>query len=205
MLASIVATGPVRRRYGTHPAGEADERWFILCNLAVRRRTMTRFDDDLVCAEENALLTELHDAGERMLYDPRLRVFHERRGDLTGFVRQMYKYGRGRGQLMRRSPSTVRLPFLVPSALLAYLVLLPVLAGASAWLLVPAAVYVGALCAGAAKVAQSLGRASTWPMAVFLIAVVHVCYGAGVLRGVITPGAAIRGRRAGVRFAQRAG
>ena len=36
-LASILGSGPVRRRYGPHPAGPADERFFILCNLAVRR------------------------------------------------------------------------------------------------------------------------------------------------------------------------
>ena len=56
VLASMIASGPVRRRYGSHPPAEADERWFILCNLAVRRTVMRRFDDALVCAEENALL-----------------------------------------------------------------------------------------------------------------------------------------------------
>ena len=37
VLASLVGSGPVRRRYGAHPPRHADERFFILCNLAVRR------------------------------------------------------------------------------------------------------------------------------------------------------------------------
>ena len=70
-MASIVGSGPVRRRYGPHPAGPADERFFILCNLAVRRAAMVPFDPDLVCAEENAVLSEMSRSGVAMYYDPR--------------------------------------------------------------------------------------------------------------------------------------
>ena len=55
-LSSVMGAGPVSRRYGAHHAGPADERWFTLCNLAVRRKVMLPFLDELVCAEENALL-----------------------------------------------------------------------------------------------------------------------------------------------------
>jgi succinoglycan biosynthesis protein ExoA len=199
VLASMIASGPVRRRYGAHPAGEADERWFILCNLAVRRATMTQFDDDLVCAEENALLAELHDSGARMLYDPRLAVFHERRGDVTGFVRQMYKYGRGRGQLSRRTPSSLRPQFLAPSVVVVYLCMLPALALWTPWALVPAGAYLGAIAAGAAKVAVTLRRWSTWPTAAWMILAVHLCYGTGVLRGLLEPGPDVRRDLAGPR------
>ena len=122
VMASIVGAGPVRRRYGAHPAGPADERFFILCNLAVRREVMLPFDTELVCAEENALLHELRREAVPMHFDPSLVVFHERRATVVGFGRQMHKYGRGRGQLMVRRPSTVQPAFLAPSALLVYLV-----------------------------------------------------------------------------------
>jgi GT2 family glycosyltransferase len=56
VLASMVASGPVRRRYGTHPAGPADERFFTLCNLAVRRDLMVDFPADVTGGEENAVL-----------------------------------------------------------------------------------------------------------------------------------------------------
>ncbi len=186
VLASLVASGPVRRRYGRHPEGRADERWFILCNLAVRRTVMRRFDEELVCAEENALLSELHAVGVTMHYDPELSVFHERRSDLRGFVQQMHKYGRGRGQVIRRDGIHTHPAFLLPAGLVAYLAVAPLL-----WLLVgpialvPAGGYVAVVLGGAAKVASSMKRATDAPLAALLIVVVHGCYGTGVIRGLL--------------------
>jgi succinoglycan biosynthesis protein ExoA len=187
VLASLVASGPVRRRYGAHPAGSADERWFILCNLAIRRDVMRRFDDELVCAEENALLAELHQRGEQMHYDPELCVYHERRPTLGGFVRQMHKYGRGRGQVIRRSPGRVHPAFLLPSVLVLYLVLAPLLAIWSSWTLLVGAAYLGAVTLAAGKIAHTLRRPEAAPLAWALTALLHVCYGSGVLRGIASP------------------
>jgi glycosyltransferase involved in cell wall biosynthesis len=185
VLASAVASGPVRRRYGAHPEGEADERWFILCNLAVRRTAMVPFAPDLVCAEENAVLSELSERGFRMHYDPKLVVFHERRPSLRGFAQQMHKYGRGRGQLVRRDPSSVRLPFLVPTGLVAYLLALPLLVALwSPVAAVPLAIYLVAVLAGAAWIAKTLRRWRDLPLASVLIATVHLAYGTGVVSGV---------------------
>lgn len=188
VLASLIASGPVRRRYGAHPAATADERWFILCNMAVRRSVMRRFDEELVCAEENALLTALHDSGAPMYYDPKLAVYHERRPDLASFVRQMYKYGWGRGQLIRRSPRWSHPIYLLPSAVLLYLVAAPLLFLVQPVLAAGTVAYTVVVLAGAAKVAHTLRRISAAPLAALLIVVVHACYGSGVLRGILRPG-----------------
>lgn len=185
VLASIVASGPVRRRYGAHPAGPADERFFTLCNLAVRRRAMRPFAPDLVCAEENAVLSDMSRRGVRMRYDPSLVAYHERRPTLGGFARQMHKYGRGRGQLTRRVPTSVRPAHLVPSALLAYLLLVPLAAMALGPLVVlPALCYLAAVAAAAAWIARTVRRPLDVPLATLLMVVLHACYGAGVLRGL---------------------
>jgi cellulose synthase/poly-beta-1,6-N-acetylglucosamine synthase-like glycosyltransferase len=194
VLASMVGSGPVRRRYGRHTAGPADERFFTLCNLAVRRSVMPEFLPDQVCAEENAVLAHLHAQGLRMHYDPTLVAYHDRRPDWRGFARQMHKYGLGRGQLMARRPATVRLPYLAPSLMLAYLVAAVValvaagLAGAGArtfaLLLAPGALYVVALAAGAIRVALSLGSRRVVGLAFVMLAVLHACYGWGVVQGV---------------------
>jgi glycosyltransferase involved in cell wall biosynthesis len=186
VLASIVGSGPVRRRYGAHPAREADERWFILCNLAVRRRVMADFSHDLVCAEENGVLAELARDGVRMRYDPEMVAYHERRATLAGFGRQMFKYGRGRGQLLVRQPDTFRPTYLAPSALLAYVLSLPLLLAllgppAAA----PAAGYVACVGACSAWIARTLGRPRDVLLAAWLTVVLHACYGAGVVRGVV--------------------
>ena len=195
-LASLVGSGPVRRRYGAHPQGMADERYFTLCNLAIRRDVMVPFADDLVCAEENDVLEELRHRKVLMLYDPDLVAYHERRSTLGGFARQMFKYGRGRGQVSVRRPREIQLAFLIPTMLLGYLVTVPVLAvvfgpvalaGLVAYLLV--------VLAGAARIALTMRRPTELPLAFWLIVVMHVCYGSGLVRGLTS-------RRVGVARAQ---
>ena len=190
VLASLVATGPVRRRYGNHPPQLADERYFTLCNLAVRRADMPRFDPTLVCAEENAAMAEMHDRGLLMRYDPELVAYHERRGTYGSFCRQMFKYGKGRGQVLSDGAGPGALAHVAPSLLLAYVAASPALALALgiAWL-GPLAVYAALVAAGAAKVALTLRRPGAAPLAGALIVSLHACYGAGVPAGLL------RGRR----------
>lgn len=191
-LASFLGSGPVRRRYGAHPAGPADERFFILCNLAVRRRAMVPFAPDLVCAEENAVLSAMSRSGVAMHYDPRLVAYHHRRPTLRGFTRQMFKYGHGRGQLARREPRTLRPAYLAPSALLLYAVVAPVLAVAvHPAALAPLLAYALGVGISAAWIARTLGRWADLPLAALLTAVLHVGYGAGVLRGLLAPTAGV--------------
>lgn len=127
-----------------------------------------------------------------MRYDPRLVVYHERRDTYLGFAKQMEKYGRGRGQVMVRHPGSIRLPYLLPVALLVWLVSLPVLALVwSPWYLVTVGVYgLGLLAAGAAvALGMADRRATHWFKVAILGAAltftVHACYGVGVVRGVV--------------------
>jgi succinoglycan biosynthesis protein ExoA len=184
-LASAVGSGPVRRRYGAHPAAGADERFFILCNLAVRREVMLPFAPDLVCAEENHLLRALRRSGVRMHYDPELVCYHERRPTWRGFARQMHKYGRGRGQLTRLERVTLRPAFLLPSLLLTYLVALPaLLVGFGLVVLAPLAVYAAAIGAGAVAIALTRRRPADVALAALLLVTIHVAYGSGLVRGM---------------------
>lgn len=189
VLASLAGSGPVRRRYGSHHEGPADERWFILCNLAVRREAMLRFPEDLVCAEENAVLSTLREGGAEMHYNPKLVVFHERRATPWSFATQMTKYGRGRGELMARTPTTARVAYLAPAALLLYLLSLPVslaLVGLTA--LVPALLYAAFVLAGSVAIASTLRKVRAAAPAAALTVLLHVCYGAGLLRGLLLRG-----------------
>lgn len=185
-LASLLGSGPVRRRYGPHPAGPADERFFILCNLAVRRAAMVPFAPDLVCAEENAVLSEMSRSGVAMHYDPHLVAYHHRRPTARGFARQMFKYGHGRGQLTRREPRTLRPAYLVPSLTLLYALVAPVLAVVvHPAALLPLVAYTAGIAAEAAWIARTLERIRDLPLAAALLVVLHVSYGAGLLRGLL--------------------
>lgn len=184
VLGSLVAAGPVRRRYGRHPAELADERWFTLCNLAVRREVMVDFTEDLRCAEENAVLDQLRRNGVAMYYDPDLVAYHERRPRWRSFAGQMRTYGYGRGQLIRRKPRTARPALFAPSLVLAYCVLAGPLSLLSLLALVPLGVYALVVAAGAVKVGYSLRRPASAFLAAALILTVHACYGTGVLLGL---------------------
>lgn len=191
VLASIVVSGPVRRRYGAHPAGPADERFFTLCNLAVRREAMVGFPKDLVGAEENAVLSEMYRRGLPMHYDPELAAFHERRGTLRSFAAQMMKYGLGRGQLTRRSFRTLRVAYAVPSGFLLYCLAALMLAALQPLVLAPLALYAAAVAATALNITWGLrdrppGLLATLVTGGALILTVHFCYGIGFLRGLAT-------------------
>jgi GT2 family glycosyltransferase len=201
VLGTVVASGPVRRRYAVHPAGPTDEASLTLCNLLVRRSVAVPFSSDLVCAEENEAMRRMRHEGVRMRFEPDLGVYHERRGSIRSFAAQMRKYGVGRGQLLARDPGALRLWHLVPTLLLAYLCAVPLLlATAGMALIVPVAplvVYLLAVVAGATVIGFNtggfrpltrLGRRVV--LAAFLVFVVHAAYGYGVPRGLVTRRAA---------------
>ena len=147
---------------------------------------MVPFAPDLVCAEENAVLSEMSRSGVAMYYDPRLVAYHHRRPTLRGFARQMFKYGHGRGQLTRREPRTLRPAYLVPSLMLLYALVAPVLGVVfHPAALLPVAAYAAGMVAEAAWIARTLGRVRDLPLAAALLVVLHVGYGTGVLRGLL--------------------
>jgi len=147
---------------------------------------MRPFPEDIICAEENALLAALQHEGALMYYTPELIVFHARRASAASFASQMHKYGRGRGELLRRSPSTIRAAYLAPSALLLYLLALPLLVaeGQAMWLL-GAVLYGGFVAAGTGRICWTLRDAGGAALAGGLIVLLHLSYGAGVIRGAL--------------------
>jgi succinoglycan biosynthesis protein ExoA len=187
VLGSLAGSGPVRRRYTAHRSVPARERDLICCNLAVKREVMVPFSPSLAAAEENGLLSQLARSGVSMRYEPSLVVYHHRRPDLGSFTRQIHKYGFGRGQVLNRSPRSLSTPYLLPAGLLLYLALLPVLGWLSLWALVPLGVYLVWIGAGAFKVAVGYQRArpKAFATSFMLLPIIHLAYGAGVLRGLV--------------------
>lgn len=186
VLASLVASGPVRRRYGTHPAGPADERFFTLCNLAVRRAAMVEFPADISGGEENAVLLTLAERHLPMHYDPALRAYHRRRPTVAAFATQVCKYGRGRGEVIARRPGTGRPAHFAPTAWLAYLAAAPAAALLlSPMVLLPLALYLAAVAVTGVKVAAPLRSARAAVVASGLVLVVHAAYGTGLVAGLL--------------------
>lgn len=89
----------------------------ILCNLWIKRSVMedSLFLEELVCCEENDLIDRLGDQGVLAAYEPDLGLFHERRSDLPSLIRQVYRYGFGRGQLLRLGRAGRSFAYFLPS------------------------------------------------------------------------------------------
>lgn len=68
-----------------------------------------------------ACLKIVHELGRKIVYDPRVLVFHHRRDLFQGHLRQVKSYALHRGYFVKRFPKTSLKPsYFLPSLLLAY-------------------------------------------------------------------------------------
>jgi succinoglycan biosynthesis protein ExoA len=184
VLASPFGSARVAARYrSTGHLRLTDDRALILCNLAIRGRAIIGrrpvFESELVCNEENLLLGILERENRSMLHDPELIVYHARRGSLSGFARQIFKYGRGRWQNTLALPASLSPTFLLPSIFLGYLLLLPFLPFPAR--MIPLAAY-GVLLMTFAMYETFRARAMrAFPHFLVLFPICHLAYGAGLM------------------------
>lgn len=184
VLASPFGSARVSARYrSTGQLRSTDDRALILCNLAIRRRAIMGrnpvFGSDLVCNEENLLLGLLALEKRSMLHDPALIVYHNRRGTLGGFARQIFRYGRGRWQNMTALPASFSMVFLIPSFFLFYLLSIPFLP--ARWHLAPLALYGALLVTFAVVETFRTRRLRAFPRFLILFPACHLAYGAGLV------------------------
>ena len=185
-FASPFGGGGVRSRYmRVGKARRTDDSGLILCNLAFRRRIFLDkggFDERLYPNEENELMERIGDSGLAMVHDPDLAVMRSQRPTFRAFVRQMLNYGRGRGQQTRIS-GKVRWSAFAPALFLVYLAILPCFAGPVFSL--PLLAYIlltiiFAIQGGIASRNPLLGG-----MLLLVLPMLHLCYGAGIFRGLL--------------------
>jgi glycosyltransferase involved in cell wall biosynthesis len=84
-------------------------------NSAVRKRILDEvggFAADFAVAEDVMLDAKICEKGYKLVYDPRMIVWHHRRRTLSGFVKQLVGYGRGRVSAFRHYPRSLPLTYL---------------------------------------------------------------------------------------------
>ena len=125
-LASAFGSGAVNNRYRAYgePRTTTDKE-LILCNLAVRRSVfidLGGFNECLYPNEENEFLERVTSAGYTLLHVPAMFVFRSQRRTLKAFIRQMFSYGRGRGQ-QTLITSSYSVTSFIPLFFVAYLII----------------------------------------------------------------------------------
>lgn len=185
-LSSPFGSGAVRNRYRSHgETRETTDKELILCNLAVRRSIFVEcggFNECLYPNEENEFLERVASAGFRLLHNPLMSVYRSQRRTLKAFVRQMFAYGRGRGE-QTLITSSFSLTSFIPLFFAAYL-LVALLGIKYLFLLAPLVVYLCAALASSFLVVCRTRRS----FALFLFGIyplMHVVNGVGLLWGLL--------------------
>jgi hypothetical protein len=192
-LASPFGGGGVRNRYRRHGTlRETGDHELILCNLSISAaafREAGGFDRRLYPNEENELLVRLRRKGLKLFHDPELAVVRSQRPGFRAFFRQLFGYGRGRAQQILLGGGCGLSNF-VPSLFLLYLLALPVLDKPVYYL--PLLCYLGMTLLFAFSAGVRRGKAAPALLLPVVFPALHLCYGAGVIWGLISFGLAKR-------------
>jgi succinoglycan biosynthesis protein ExoA len=192
VLASRFATYFSAARYkSTGSTRYCSEEALILCNLFVKKEVLelNPFPNTFQCCEENWMLQNLKSKGLKLAYCPELVVWHERRTNILLFIKQVFRYGFGRGQILRRRPSGVRPTHLIPSMSLLYALNFLALAffiKLSVWSMIPFFTYfLFALIAATIELPTTKKALIGLIYRYGLFPVIHASYGWGLLVGLL--------------------
>ena len=141
------------------------------------------FDNDFrMVSEDPELNHRLTGAGHKIIYVPGAEIQHKMRPDIRGWWRNVYVYGRGRTQIIKKHPDHLRAKYLVPPLLVAALALIPlgfwhpVFFLPLAYVIAPLPI-AGVLCARAK-------RLDLWPLAYLILTGNPLAYGIGMIHGL---------------------
>lgn len=185
-LSSAFGSGAVCNRYRVYglPRTTTDKE-LILCNLAVRRSVFMElggFNEGLYPNEENEFLDRVQSAGYKLFHLPSMFIYRSQRKTLNAFVRQMFSYGRGRGQQSLVTSSYPVTSF-IPLFFLVYL-LLALMGIKYVLLLGPLMLYVLLSFASSLLILQKTGSISALFLPIIYL-IMHAVNGAGLLWGLV--------------------
>jgi succinoglycan biosynthesis protein ExoA len=185
-LSSAFGSGSVHNRYRAHgETRETTDKELILCNLAVRRSVfmdLNGFNECLYPNEENEFLERVTSAGYMLLHAPSMLVFRSQRRTLKAFIRQMFSYGRGRGQ-QTLITSSYSVSSFIPLFFVAYLVL-SLICIKYVLLLVPLVIYLSAALVASLCVLLRTGR--LFSLLLFgVYPLMHIVNGVGLMFGLL--------------------
>lgn len=129
VLASYLVSGPVKYRHEKAKRREIND--YPSCNLFVKKAAFLKaggFDTGFWPGEDTKLCLELSKEG-KLIYDPEVIVYHHRRKDFKGYLKQIFTYSVHRGFFAKKYPETSRkLSYFVPSLFLLGLIFGSILA-----------------------------------------------------------------------------
>ena len=185
-LSSAFGSGAVRNRYRAQgETRKATDKELILCNLAVRRSIFIElggFNESLYPNEENEFMERVALAGYSALHVPAMLVFRSQRRTLKAFVRQMFNYGRGRGE-QSLITSSYSVTIFIPLFFVIYLVI-ALICIKYVLLLVPLVIYLAVALLSSLNVLRRTGRLYSL-LLIGIYPLMHIVNGLGLFWGLI--------------------
>ncbi|MBU1078608.1 MAG: glycosyltransferase, partial [Spirochaetes bacterium] len=186
-LGSFIGSAFSRSRYTrTGEPRQSDESELILCNMAVNKKLflkMKGFNPKLYPNEENEFLNRIKKTGKPIFYHPELVVYRGHRKNLSAFIRQIFTYGRGRGEEVSIHPSDITLFPLISLGFNLYIISLLFISFRP--LFIPGLIYSFIIIMASLLKTYTSGRMTTLLLLPLLYFVIHTFYGTGFLFGLI--------------------
>jgi glycosyltransferase involved in cell wall biosynthesis len=184
-----IVSGHYRYRYVVDRMREVDD--FPSCNLIVRKETLEKiggFGTNFWPGEDTELCLQITKTlGQKIIYDPRVEVYHHRRPSLVRHIKQLANYGLHRGYFAKKFPQTsLRLAYFLPSAVSLWLLL----GWLTLWLPAPWAGWLWIVTTAGYLLLAAASSFSTNPVLFLLtfagIVASHLAYGLSFIRGLLT-------------------
>lgn len=182
---SLFCTGSSRSRYlQVGNVRETTEKEIILCNMAMRKDDFLLFggfNERLYPNEENELMEKVLISGKKIIYDPSAYVVRTPRKTIKAFIKQVFNYGRGRGEQTVFYPKSFNFFNFIPLLFLFYFIFAIIM---GSYYLFPIYIYFAVLIIDSLvkAIREKDLRVLFLPIASFLL---HIFYGLGTLYGLI--------------------
>ena len=160
------------------------------CNSAYRRKVFEEvggFNVKLITCDDEELDYRIRKKGYKILFTPYARVYHYRRPTWKSFAKMSWKYGIGRGQVIKLGREFIKWYYCTPSALILLIFLLlalsiafPIFAFIAISMIVAGSIGIGLI--GLYLALKTKKSFLTYSL---LIAIWFWGYGLGMLRGLI--------------------
>lgn len=184
-LESVFCSGSSANRYKR--SGKirfSSEKEVILCNMVMKRQVFQKFgglNEKLYPNEENELMEKVKHSGYKIVYDPDAYIERMPRKTLKTFIKQIFNYGRGRGEQTFFYPKSFSFINFIPFFFLIYLITAFIKRDV---FLLPLFIYFVILIIDAAVkvIREKELRLIFLPITSFLL---HIVYGIGTFYGLI--------------------
>lgn len=188
VLGSFFCSTSARNRYRAAKLNlKANSDYLTGANLIAKRRVLDKikFKENVYPSDDVNFVETAKREGFKVGYDPKVRIYHRRRGDLSNLIEQIFDYARSRPKFSIKENILKRPLFVVPSLFLLYLFVIPFIAPISWVFLIPLLIYLSLNLVFSIETSLSNRDPLSLIFTPSLFLIIHITYGLGLIVGLL--------------------